>query len=62
MIIYAVWFFSKPFLLVLCGGYVFSGIVVRLVGSVRRALVPQTGYRRTGLGRRPEAMRGGEII
>jgi CDP-diacylglycerol--serine O-phosphatidyltransferase len=43
MIIYAIWFFSKPFLLLLCGSYVFSGIVVRLVGSIRRHFFPRRG-------------------
>ena len=48
MIIYAVWFFSKEFLLVLCGGYVLSGIVVRLVGSVRRHIFPRRGIEAPG--------------
>ena len=43
MIIYSIWFFSKPFLLLLCGSYVLSGIVVRLVGSIRRHFFPRRG-------------------
>ena len=49
MIIYAVWFFSKPFLLVLGGAYVISGIVVRLVGSIRRHFFPRRGIEASGL-------------
>jgi len=50
MIIYAVWFFSKPFLLVLCGSYVFSGIAVRLVGSARRHFFPKRSAEERSLG------------
>lgn len=49
MIIYAVWFFSKPFLLLLCAGYVLSGIVVRLVGSIRRHFFPRRGIEASGM-------------
>ena len=49
MIIYAAWFFSKEFLLVLCGGYVLSGILVRLVGSIRRHFFPKRVNVETGI-------------
>ena len=48
MIMYAVWFYSKEFLLALCGSYVLSGIAVRLVGSTRRHFFPRRGIEDTG--------------
>ncbi len=49
MMIYAVWFFSKPFLLVMGIAYVGSGIVVRVVGSIRRHFFPRRGIEPGGI-------------
>jgi len=38
-VIYAIWNFSQIFLLLLSSGYVLSGILVRLGGSVRRRIL-----------------------
>jgi len=39
-IIYAIWNWSEPVLLILCGTYVASGIAIRIGGIVRRYLRP----------------------
>jgi hypothetical protein len=39
-VIYLIWNFSQAALLALTGGYMLSGIVIRLGGMVRRRLRP----------------------
>jgi CDP-diacylglycerol--serine O-phosphatidyltransferase len=53
-VIYAIWNFSQIFLLLLSTGYVLSGILVRLGGSVRRRIL----RRRTAHEHTPEPAAG----